>query len=935
MRTINRPPASVGIPDVDYKYFNHYNWKGLNTNENYYDLDPETFESAENIYVDEKGILKSRPSLHPLDKNLTNIIKSWSFGHVQVYLTDADNEYTLHFIDAVSTVIEAVSTLDVLLVYNNDKIFIFNDDEFKYYDLLTKSCANADEFKYIPITKTITNGVEDEYESVNLFSDIVRHRYLIYGDYSYSDFTKLINKNVTIITDGYENSIKEFKVQHLKTITTSKFTFDNKLYEPPENFDFSDDADAPYIENRKFVSMSEQETAIFCEYLSDGSFEIYYWHNNTLEYLDKINDCVVEPKITKNGNYVYALKKDGIYFKTLVSGASNNYANFTRLYTVTLYNMSNAEFYDSSTGVYVTIDDSMTSSRKMLITSIYDDYSNTVTIGNLALNYRFDDENLGTGIALVRPKIYSRLCANCLTYNILFYRLRKHNIGPDSCKAVTYCNVYQNDTSIEEYELIGDMLDKNGYAVAINQEIINNTNFIVKYFVRNNSVRKSLFTFSNNNFIHNSSTDNAVSTSLFHYPEDFYTYNDSIYADGAYVYSLPKYVANEPISKLYIKPTVYQILSENENGLSFLSVKNDICSLQTPFTKKDKVKIDILFYVGMQFSINYLTLADVYYAMQNNKLIIGKNAYDKDGNFLWYFPKDNIKSFSDKISTIKAISNSQVAIFLPNEIWYTEITENGITVNKSKIALGCNIGDEVIASFDGKYTIFPSKRGLVALSYQDFVASTDQTITYLSDAILPEFVEFRNNAAVKMFLYKYWLFCYHNTDGQIYILDFRNNSWWYWQLPSAVLDVAEINDEPELIINGKCYGFDHGSENYFDYILENKMPINWHLTSQKLNLGTLNNYKHIINLTLNAIQESDDPMYLTLSLANYRDTATKIDGKVLEYQVDVLKTFVKRLNYYKVNHFQYKLENTNNIALQIPLSIDNVSIKYKVTGQVR
>ena len=44
---------------------------------------------------------------------------------------------------------------------------------------------------------------------------------------------------------------------------------------------------------------------------------------------------------------------------------------------------------------------------------------------------------------------------------------------------------------------------------------------------------------------------------------------------------------------------------------------------------------------------------------------------------------------------------------------------------------------------------------------------------------------------------------------------------------------------------------------------------------------------------------------------------------------------IQRLNYSKINEFQYQLSYDEENAIEIPLSINSISIKYKIGGQVR
>ena len=928
MRTVNRPPMSVNIPDIEYKYFNHCNWKGLNTNENYYDLDPETFESAENVYVDEKGILKSRPSVHLLATDgLENIIKSWSFGNTQVYLTD---DYKLYFYSEnkqpFDAELESKSTLPII-TRNKNKLFIFDGANFKYYDIDTNKYDDATEHIYVPITKIITNGVIENNDSQNLLTNKERHQYA-YGPKSTVDFTQLYNYKVTIKTDDYTKTSDAFSDVDKDLIFLKRHdelsTFYDDKFSAPMGHDSSNNASniIQYKLYRPLVSVSDVNTYIFCKATGTTSgdsvifnYEIYYSLDGIiLTKLPNLPDgviCLVEPKISLNGKYVCALTTDGIYCLSLFKdGDVYSYPTWSLVHELNIpYHgiVANALFF--------------TDTQFVIAYGNTSDSQNDITQLNILCENDGDEENyiVSALISPIRPHISGKLHNEGISYAVHYHRgnnftnelLLKHGYKQYTSLNNKFAVLFKND---ELYIFDGYSVCLYTYGATASTPV-RNAKYIPYAYNSFNYGSKLISSMYEDDGIINL---NGPIHEKFLYSQDFLS-NDYTTFDHE-IYGLPLNSTNSRNYVIGITDNLHIVMS---NTLYNTVLDKNILLYKFVTGRTSNLKISLL------------TLADTYYAAHDNKLYIGVNEYDDENEFEWYFPKDNVEVFSENISALHSISNTQIGIFLKDEIWYTVLTDEGISLEKSKIRLGCNIGDEVITSYDGKYTIFPSKRGLVALSYQDFVASTEQIITYLSDNILSEFVEFVDRGPVKLFLHKYWLFCYQNISNQMYLFDFRNNAWWVWRLPYEVDSVIEINNTPELIINKKRASFDYRDIDYFDYLGDDRITIKWHLTSQKLNLGTLNNYKHVVNLTLNALQVSDSPMYLTLSLANYRDTATKVDGKVLEYQVDVLKTFVKRLNYYKINYFQYKLENTDNIAIQIPLSIDNISIKYKITGQVR
>lgn len=965
MRTINRPPMSVNIPDVDYKYFNHYNWKGLNTNKNYYDLDPETFESAKNIYMDEKGVLKSRPSLHILnDIGLKNIIDAWSFGNIQVYLTDNEH-YELYFVndgeiiknDGEPVKATLKEKFTPLIIRNGDKIFVFAsgslDGELGYYDINKKEYVqDSADYNYVPITKIITNGVIEENESLNVLNNKERYLYN-YGPELTMDFTQLYNADVTVKTEDYTKHIERFSDIERDLFIFKRHDNVNQFSAPGLHDSYT--STIGYKFNRPLISVSDVNTYLFCKptLVKDGEYRrfeynVYYSLDGLiLTELPEITDCLVEPKISLDGIYACAIKQDGVYCLSLTKDSDEDYKypNWTKVYeleipryyadepdhtdTTSDYNdynvMINGLFYSDNRYVicYGYGLTRCTGGNKFLCAeTLQVIVKNIDNVTESKINLRTKDTD--DYIAPIRPHIDGKFYDDGTVSYVVYYHTSETDLFTVSAnyniKLYNANDYRKNWSGWADYAVI--FKNKDVYIMNSEKEVYSlaySTKYSETYVRKIQYLPYAYNTFSNGKLISTrfKNNDKLVSQSVL-YTNDF-PYGDYSIFDWK-VYGFENNWNGFDTYTIGINDNIHFVM-QNYFWNNVLDKNVELYKTMTGVIKR--------------FKFSLLTVADTCYAAYENKLFTGENRYSDDGDLLYYFPKDNIATFAETISALHPISNNQVGIFLQNEIWYTTVTENGRTLEKSKIALGCNIGDEVVSSFDGKYTIFPSKRGLVALSYQDFVASTEQTVTYLSDAILSEFTTFVKNGRVRLFLYKYWLFCYQNTSNQLYLFDFRNNSWWMWQLTSPVNCIINVDNEPELIVNKKRVGLDYSDENYFDYDGTNRVQIDWHLTSQKLNLGTLNNYKHVINLTLNALQESDLPMYMTLSLANYRDTATKIDGKVLEYQVDVLKTFVKRLNYYKVNHFQYKLENTPNLATQIPLSIDSVSIKYKITGQVR
>lgn len=353
-------------------------------------------------------------------------------------------------------------------------------------------------------------------------------------------------------------------------------------------------------------------------------------------------------------------------------------------------------------------------------------------------------------------------------------------------------------------------------------------------------------------------------------------------------------------------------------------------------------------------------LLENYYVGIGNKLYISKSVTD-NGKFKWYFPEISVQPFDNGITNLQSISNSEVAIFFENEIWHStfdaETTIDGkkgvYRYYKSKLQAGCKKGSDVLVTYDGKYTIFASNRGLVAMSYQDFIASTEQSLTYLSDNIYDMFINYiteKNSLnQIKLYKFGYWIVIYKRDSKDGFVFDTRNNSWWPLSSFDKPTKFVTIDNKIEMLSVGNMYDLNKSDADYYDYDGEFVNKIAWVVRSQKLHLSALNNYKHIINMTFVSVHDSNilqnseyniDGLDFKLQVNCYRK---KVDGNInslddyvtVNYRVDTIRTYVQRLNYSKINEFQYQLSSDEENAMDIPLSLNSITIKYKVGGQVR
>ena len=344
-----------------------------------------------------------------------------------------------------------------------------------------------------------------------------------------------------------------------------------------------------------------------------------------------------------------------------------------------------------------------------------------------------------------------------------------------------------------------------------------------------------------------------------------------------------------------------------------------------------------------------VTQLDNYYFAERNTLYISDSTNSE--KFEWYIPEKSKQEFDYTITNLHPISNTDVAIFFENSVSYvTRDTDlKAYRYTKSKLQNGCKAGSDVITTFDGKYTVFPSDRGLVAMSYQEFMATTEQALSYLSDAIFGIFKEYvseqRSLNHIKLFKFEYWIFVYKPDSNKVLLFDIRNNSWWPLSCNHKVKKFINEQGKLKVLLDNNMYNINTDETYYFDNDGK-KHKIEWFVQSQKLHFNAINYYKHIINITFTSVHDKEvlenfnvDSSSIKLQVNNYRESVTGNIGDddyiPVVYTIESARTYVQRVNYYKVNEFQYLLSSNKENAIDIPLSLNSITVKYKIGNQVR
>lgn len=879
-RTFNRNPLQVNVPsskDIKNYFFNHYNWKGVNTDKNFLAVDQETFADAKNVYIDAEGLLRSRPAVKRKAMFFNSAVDFWNFDDVNVYLLENENEYQLNFVKDGESNSKSVVNENVKLVRIQNNIYCFTDNDFFYFNTESKEFGDGFDKVYIPNTTFDATGVKTKVEDKNVLTDRELYTYLYNNEFGVS--TEAYGKELTVEINNnkYDFVFDEYGKELVTDV----------LFKVPDIYE-----DVIISNANTYMFFSKERRLI--SYSVTG--EVI---SKNFVLPDDYGEIITLPKFSWDSNYAVIGTDKAVYIVSLVADTSSGVLRFPELTSIVDFNFDY--------GVKEINFDFTT----------YDNFSILVApngVNYTVINYCLDGEELESGTFDVPmsnieiTNLYSQQNAFKNGY------LVTGNAADGTLLVYLY-----NPTFYGE-ELYGKIYNTIAGATVMDLRTFDDRIVFLERVVNGDSYIRVL-SLSNDGTIDLSSeyyASSNLSTHLLSFDASKVFMGDKIYyrANGIY----KDLVANDTYhSSVFYNEHVYYL--DADNNLFSSLIKG---SLEFEYLKSGD---------------NHFLNVDVLNYLNNFYFVSGKTLYisdyrEKDGEFYWYLPEINKHMFDSVVTNLHPISSTEMGIFFEDAIWYGYLSEQGYRYTKSKLELGVKGGSDIIASYDGSQLIFPTERGIVTLSYQDFVASTDQVLTFLSDAIHLQMKEFCKQP-VSLFKNDYWIFVYHKDSNELYVLDSRNNSWWPWSFVSNIKKFVKYEDDVLMLSSdSNFYRLDKSNDNYFDYN-GSKRFIDWFVISQKLHLSQINNYKHIVNITFNSVINTETYLTMFLDITNYRENTDSGKTENLAYRVETLRTYVQRLNYFKVNEFQYTLRSDNENKLPLPLSLSSISIKYKIQGQVR
>lgn len=973
----------LGYNDINYKFFNHVNWKGMCDDQNFASIDQETFSDCDNMYVDAEAVLRSRPSIKPdneiFSKPTTTALSIKdirTFGNYQVVVwIGSVNNYVAFYKDKVYKAHSNITQSKYTIVQADNKIFVLqaplstgvtnNCMYDQTDDILSTDQALIKSYFYKPITKVYINGnAGTDVESPNELTTGYREEFLWkddkQGTFTLNQFVAhyLQNNNYTgnskveIGNEAYDVHITE----GIDNIFVKQADITTQL--PIDTFQANALAKVKIVVKNNVVVLGYPRTDAGTSIVVSVDYGKTFTSlpflpeiiRNSIQISEDLTIVTVKSKgpdvATNYGIYAYSIAPDESGEKRFTVWtdllAYNNVTDTGTIETSGYYVKSHNKFMWARISV-----NSEDATPIAILSNLFDETLKKYKLLFASVTHASMPSGMEVRTEYVPVVVFGQkaiaVAAVSYTVNNKFYTiLARHSLQgstPDTDgyiiptdARIAYLQVTESSTITSQEMLYkGIILYSDGVNI---------------YTISPNTVGEVHNLISVANAGTGTDAVKVIFTNLTAAEVAIVGTNNKILTKSKLYENKTHSLLHANVVPVSTEPLVYAI-NETDESTSMTTGKIYSSALV------DQVSI-INTYDGDLQNYDYdyeAELSDYYFAKGKALFISAAGAkQDEDKDFMWYMPKINTQYFDYDITGLHPISTTEMAVFLKDSIYYCTYDSDvkAYRYYKSRVPLGKEAGSDVITTYDNKYTVFCTNRGLVAMAYQDFINSTEQALTFLSDTIFDKFSDW-NKGAIKLYLYKFWLIVYRLDDNTAFVFDMRNNSWWPVSYKYDLLKtIVTIDDTPVLLLNGKTYLFNKSSEEYYDDSDGTKQIV-WYFQSQKLHFNAINYYKHIVNMTVSSISDNKFTTKFVLKTTNYRklpqigkntDQANR-DDTTVSVQVEIIRVFSKRLNYYKVNEYQYKIssiadgDDEKKITTYKPLCITSIAIKYLITGQVR
>ena len=887
--TIRREPVNFAIPAApDYKFLNITNFRGLDVSSNPFELANNTASDCLNVYVDETNTLTTRPRL---EKKVDAPIKGTHIGTYNLH-----NGYLLHYVkDGVG----------VLAIYRTDEItFITGQDLTPNETDTTKK-----EFLELPTTKC------EYFEQDDKIYLLDGTRYLVIHENVLSEVVGYVPTTAIVSLDGTRQPVETRNI--LSDEYREKYYWDGL-----SKFPF-DDEDAVAVENEYYKEYSFPEGFVPLQTYADFSAFGYFESESTLSYITFVPD--EEPtKLSFDVQYnLIGYRNFATDAKVFWRVQGRSRIVRYELNGDTLTTMSSIDMV-TEPGILAVSPDGM-----YAITSKMD-------TGTAPSHYELI--NAGANMSVTE---FSRPATNmgniAISNNFIYW----YSLASDENKLTVYSTPVTSLASFTVFDTfnfndvmrIETVADDSVLMLSSIRAYASDPVTLVVYTNRSPATRviKSVHLPSSDPIL---SPDGIVQGSrgwTGKTPIPFWYYPMSTNLDEYLTWQIGDYYNTEGSESGFFEWR-YAMIHKNKYVALSTNYYFKTVSKYYVFKNSTEPMLSVIKKSEPSEHKNKLLGAKLLTRFDNNYWFAVNNRYyrSKD-NDPTYFPVTEYNDLGDSnehITGFNLANDTTLVAYKPTKIYLIQPFESSVNTREYSITESKNtVGNTAIgAPIVTTLTEIPlqiNNDGIYGLSQLQNVSAVERIADLMSEPINEKWLKeddvVISNAKTINRLYWTYVILPYEDKTEVYLLDNRSNSWYYWELPIAINDafvkdnVTEFVDKagaifyltPDDVIN-KAFLPLLVTE-YYDY---GRKLIPWYWQSQILHLGTMNYSKRLVNTTFILTDtDTQDGYGLQYSFKVFRKLASSTPEKEISDELNLVRSTTKKTNISKFGFVQLKLSN--------------------------
>jgi hypothetical protein len=916
--TIRREPVNFAIPkSPDYKFLNITNFRGLDISSNPFELATNTASDCLNVYVDETNTLTTRPRLQKkYQTGIAEFIKEISDNAVLIgvypvsfgYLFNVKVDTLAHMyllsvehneIYNITTTNEVeIPDTKCMVFEQNDKIFLLANGRYLYVDI-PEDMTNEDIYirpveGYVPTTHVVAlDGSKKENEALNLLSDKYKVKYYWDIDQPVKDLPQeYINEGFVQKTHGYYEDGSDITVD---VKNGSSFVY----YKKDVDSDFEKVLDLTSYGRLSphFVFAKHVKAFLYVAHDAEPTKFVYvYNYNNEWKVITRQPD--------EDVNYWSMAIADDEY---AFAFATNEDATAATKVVVNLQdsNLSENAHY---TGFF----EHMAFYKEVLYGYDLSEDKITVAEGSLATTYSLPEDWTGRFLELY--------CLHAIERN-------------------TLCFI---DTNSNQFVII--TLYDNAQASMTTQQLIFNP--VKDIFPCENHIYSAWYLNEDSGEI--MIIPNIRDINKNHLKTGIRLTPEGERVIGGYVF---KYnFRNDALLYLQIQITTYD--------------SEDVSTTKTLYVEYERLLTNN--YLSAIFnSINNEDWTEHRQKLLNSTMMTrfdnnywfasGNNYYRSRNNDPTYFPiteYDSLGDTKEHITGFNLANDTTLLAYKPNKVYLIQpfFSEATGDIEYSKTESKNTVGNTAIgAPIVTTLTEIPLQinyDGIYGLSQLANVSAVERIADLISEPINHKWLdiptEVIDKAQTLNRLYWTYIILPRETNTQIFLLDNRTNSWYYWELPIKVKTSFVIDNRAEFVDEeGTIYYLtseDIINNNFLpllvtEYYDEGKILIPWYWQSQIMHLGTMNYTKRLVNTTF-VLTDTDtqDGFGLKYSFKVFRKLASSTPEKEISNDFNLVRSTTKKTNISKFGFIQLKISNIPEVTTSTDTEVAYRNNKLRLVG---